>query len=453
MQSILMDGFTPKCIRALGSCLIGMGLQIKDPQPLKCALFTWRGKRKAVSLCSWLFLHIESGGFMALLEQLKTDRQTLHQIPELEFELPKTHAYIKKRLETMGYETQTVAKSGVVAKKAGVSDQAIAFRADMDALDVEEMTASSFKSQTQGRMHACGHDGHMSMLLGLAQLLADAPTPKKTIVFIFQPAEEGPGGAREIVKEGVLNTYHVEAIYGIHLYPSLKAGAIGMRAGAMMAQNGEFDVHVHGKSAHGAAPHDGHDAINAMVSIYGSFQDLTNKMIDPLVPSLLAIGKMGGGEMRNILAKHAYFEGTIRTFSEATYANIKKHMHRIAAHTAESYGVKAELAIRDFYPPVINDAALVNQAFDALASMDTRTIEPMMLAEDFAFYQQAIPGLFMMLGVRNEKTGHTHPLHSGHFNFDEKVLINGVRAYAHILAHNDIIDLFKSTDELQSESR
>lgn len=378
---------------------------------------------------------------MPTLEAMVTnERRHLHTIPEIGFDLPKTQAYIKQRLREMGYTPQTIAQSGVLAKIPGKQDTAIAFRADMDALYVSEAAHHDFMSQHPKQMHACGHDGHMAMLLGLAHYLSKIPTPQKTIVLLFQPAEEGPGGAKVIVDEGVVSTHAIESIYGFHLYPELPEHTIGMKSGPMMAQNGEFDVHVKGVSAHGAHPHDGKDAISAMVNLYSQYQDLITKMIDPLVPSVIAIGTIQGGQMRNIIAAQAGFEGTIRTFEQSTYDAIKTTMHRLATHTARAYDVAIDLEIRDFYPAVYNDETLHANAQSALQSFETQTVRPVMLAEDFAFYQQAIPGLFMLLGTRNESRGHVHPLHSERFNFNESVLTTGVRAYLAILIHQHIIE-------------
>ena len=193
---------------------------------------------------------------------VKQVRRDLHRIPEIGFDLDHTSKYVKDRLIEMGYTPISTAKSGWIVVIEGEEPEAIAFRADMDALSVEEKTGAAFQSTHAGRMHACGHDGHMTMLLGLAKSLVGRKL-KKSVVLIFQPAEEGPGGAKLIVEEGVFATYRITKIFGIHLYPGMEEGKFGLLDGAMMASNGEFDLEIQGKSAHGAQPHLGKDAILA----------------------------------------------------------------------------------------------------------------------------------------------------------------------------------------------
>ena len=369
-----------------------------------------------------------------LIQQMTKDRRALHQIPELEFNLHKTHAYVKERLESMGYTTETIAETGLIAVKEGSasSDETIAFRSDMDALSVSEATGVPFSSQHPGAMHACGHDGHMALLLGLAEQLKDKPL-KTNVAFLVQPAEEEPGGAKVIVEDGVLSRYNIRKIFGFHLYPELEEGKIGLVDGPALARSGVFDVVIHGKSAHGAMPHGGNDSITAALSLINNYQSIVTKMLDPFIPSVICIGTIKGGEARNIIAKQTEFNGTIRTFDEDNYRTIKHHMRTMADNTNASFGVKVDLEITDFYPAVINDSTLFKIVNEALPQASKRHIRPMMFSEDFSFYQQEIPGFFMMLGTRSETDGYTHPLHSCYFNFNEPVLIEGLKAYDRIL--------------------
>ncbi len=369
----------------------------------------------------------------ALLEQLNRYRRDLHKIPELGFELPKTHAYLKAALVQLGYTPVTVAKTGLYVHIKGISEETIAFRADMDGLKVMEKSGNAHPSIHTGKMHACGHDGHMAMLLGLAAMLKTVDHYNQSVLLIFQPAEEGPGGAKEIIASGILRRFNVTKIFGFHLYPSLEEGKIGLVDGPMMAQNGEFDVTITGVSSHGAQPQDGKDTITAGLALVNGYQDIVTKMLDPFVPSVIAIGTFNAGEERNIIAQKATITGTIRTFDETTYQMIKRSMRRLAKSLSEGYGVEIDLEIRDFYPPVINDHTLFIKAQAVIDKRDQTLIKPMMFAEDFAFYQQAIPGLFMMLGCRNEAKAYVHPLHSCYFDFDETVLLKGVKTYMAIL--------------------
>lgn len=376
-----------------------------------------------------------------IYDQLKMYRRDLHQIPEIGFDLPKTYQYIKSALEAMGYEPQTIAETGLYVYIEGARKDAIAFRADMDALSVTEKTNSTYASRHAGFMHACGHDGHMAILLGLAEQLSTVETFHQSVLLIFQPAEEGPGGAEVIVKTGLLEKYHVKKIFGIHLNPDLEEGKVGLVNGPMMAQNGEFDVVVKGISSHGAQPQNGRDAMRAAMTLVQNYQDIMTNMIDPFIPSIIAIGTFHAGEARNIVAQEASFTGTIRTFDGAAYDKITAAMQRFADAVSHAYELEVELVIRDFYPPVINDEALYNDVLDVVPSANREVIKPMMFAEDFSFYQEVVPGLFMMLGTKNESRGLTHPLHSCYFDFDELVLSVGVETYMDLLRFYKTIDV------------
>ena len=370
--------------------------------------------------------------------KLKKYRRDLHQIPELAFDLFLTSAYVKKELESMGYQTISTAKTGLIALKKGKSDEAIAFRSDMDALPVTELTNVSFPSKHDGKMHACGHDGHMSMLLGFAEYVSKLKDLNKTIVFIFQPAEEGPGGAKVIIEEGIFEKYNITKIFGIHLYPGLEEGLYGLVNGPMMAQNGEFNIHVHGKSAHGAQPHLGSDALLAASHLVTQYHSIISRFLDPLDPAVITVGTSHGGEARNIIAQDIKMTGTIRSFNQAVYEKIKKKMRDIDLGISKSFDVVVENDIIDYYPPVVNDSKLFNALKDSMEDHEYELLKPMMFAEDFAFYQQKVPGMFVMLGTKNEEKEYVHPLHSCYFNFDEKVLIKGVELYIRISKINHI---------------
>ncbi|MFH5882361.1 MAG: M20 metallopeptidase family protein [Candidatus Izemoplasmataceae bacterium] len=372
--------------------------------------------------------------FNYLQERVKIHRQSLHQIPEISFDLVKTHAYVRSTLESMGYEVETVAQTGLIAAKKGRQTQSIAFRADMDALRVLEKTNAPFASLTPGHMHACGHDGHMAVLLGFAEYVSKLEQTEKTIVFIFQPAEEGPGGAKVIIDEGIFEKYNIESIFGFHVYPELEEGKIGLVRGPMMAQNGEFDLTILGKSSHGAQPQSGNDAIVAAGSLITQYQSIISRFLDPLVPSVVTIGTIQGGEARNIIAQTVLMSGTIRTFETPVYERIKQAIYDINKAVEIAYGVRVEIDLRDYYPPVINDDQLFDAVKDILDEEEVALIRPMMFAEDFAFYQQKVPGLFMMLGTRNESLGYVHPLHSCYFNLEESTLLKGVKTYIKICA-------------------
>jgi amidohydrolase len=360
-------------------------------------------------------------------------RNKLHQIPELGFDLFKTSTYVKNQLETFGYQVEVMAKTGLVAVKKGRINDAIAFRSDMDALPVKEQSNFICPSIHGGQMHACGHDGHMAILLGFAEYVSRLDLLDLSVVFVFQPAEEGPGGAKIMIEEGLIEKYHIKEIYGIHLYPQLKEGIYGIKSGPLMARNGEFDIKVLGKSSHGAEPHHGIDSIVASSELVLHIQSIVSRMIDPLEPIVVTIGTISGGEARNIISKEVHMSGTIRTFNDDVYEQIKKKLHSIVLGTELTSNAKIELVIRDYYPPVINDQKLYDRLMSALDQSAYQMIKPMMLAEDFAFYQKKVPGLFVMLGTKNDELGFNHPLHSAYFDFDTTVLFKGVALYIQIL--------------------
>lgn len=367
-----------------------------------------------------------------LQKQLVKWRRDLHQIPELGFDLFLTHAYLKDKLENFGYEIEIVAKTGIVAVKKGKNNKAIAFRSDMDALPVLEQTNANYQSLKTGKMHACGHDGHMAMLLGFASYMAKKEDLNKTIIFIFQPAEEGPGGAKVIIEEGLFKKYDIESIFGLHMGPDIEEGIFGFKSGPMFAQNAEFDLTIQGTSAHGAQPHLGNDAIVAAGHLITQYQTIAARFIDPLEPTVVTIGTISGGEARNIIANQVKLSGTIRSFHEPSYERIKQKIREIDRAVEQVFGVKIDNDIRDYYPPVINDDALFELVKKSLNASEYRIIKPVMFAEDFAFYQKEAPGFFAFLGSKNVEKGYTHPLHSCYFEFDDQILIRGVEYYIRV---------------------
>ncbi|SHK36536.1 hippurate hydrolase [Anaerobranca californiensis DSM 14826] len=366
------------------------------------------------------------------LREITLIRRRLHQVPEIAFDLYKTHEIVKEYLLSYGYDIEVVAKTGIIAFKKGKEKGALAFRADMDGLSVTEVNDVDYKSIHQGKMHACGHDGHMAILLGFAKYLSSVKKLNKDILLIFQPAEEGPGGAKNIIEEGILKKYNVEGIFGIHIFPGLEQGKIGLANGPLMAQSGEIDLTIRGKSAHGAQPHKGADAIVAASALVLDYQTILSRKIDPLEPRVLTIGTINGGDVRNIIAGNVFLCGTIRTFSSETYDLIKEKIKQVNSGIENIYEVQIDMEIRDFYPPVINDNRLFQIVKSSLDPQRVEIVKPLMLAEDFSFYQQQVPGLFMLLGSKNEEKGFIHPLHNGAFNFDEEILLLGVETYIKI---------------------
>jgi len=368
-------------------------------------------------------------------EKIMKIRRDLHRIPEEGYEENKTSAYIQEQLKGWGYEPQKVAKTGVVAFIEGQNkEKTIAFRADMDGLSVREKTGCDFVSLHPDFMHACGHDGHMSILLGLAGYLKEQNIkPYTNVLLIFQPAEEGPGGAQRIIEEGIFDRYPVDEIYGIHMMPQVEEGIFALRPGAMMAQTGEFTIRIRGKSAHGASPHEGIDSIVIAASVIQSLQTIVSRSINPIDTSLITVGTVQGGERVNVIAHETVLTGTMRAYRESVYEQLKKRMAQVLKGTETMHSCEITCEVVDMYPPVVNDEKLYQKTIALLGQEEYESAKPMMIAEDFSYYQRKVPGLFLYLGSYNEEKNYVYGLHDGRFNFDEKILLHGVELYMRLI--------------------
>ncbi|SHE95199.1 M20 metallopeptidase family protein [Alkalibacter saccharofermentans] len=369
-----------------------------------------------------------------MLDEAIKIRRDLHMIPEEGYGEYKTNAYIKKYLKDLGYEPEDITDTGVYLLIEGNDKETTtALRADMDGLSVREETDVDYTSVHESMMHACGHDGHMTILLVFAKYLKDNDIkPEKNILLIFQPAEEGPGGAKAIVEEGLLLRYNVGEIFGCHIMPDVDQGIVAVKSGPMMAQTGEFYIDIKGKSSHAAVPHQGIDAVVIASSIVGSLQTVVSRNINPVKTSLLSIGTISGGERVNVVARHVSLSGTMRSYEEAVYDQMKMRVIEILKGYEIAFNCTIEYKFIDMYPPVTNDAA-VHKSFIALLDKDEyKEADPMMIAEDFSYYQKAVPGVFFYLGSRNEELGYDYGLHDCRFNFDESILLNAVEVYARL---------------------
>ena len=373
--------------------------------------------------------------FQNMVEELRQMRRNLHKIPELGLKEYKTSAYIREKLTSFGItELETWLETGVVAVIRGKGKgQAVAFRADMDALPVTEQTGCDFTSEHVGCMHACGHDGHVTVLLGFAKYLQEHKDElKNDVVLIFQPAEEGPGGAQLLVDAGLFEKHPVRCIIGCHIFPQVPQGKVACRKGAMMARNGEVDVHIYGESAHGAQPQLGHDAVLAAGAVITGLHTILSRNVSPLDSGVLTFGAIHGGEACNIIAKEVKLEGTMRAFSDEAYETMTKRVQEVASGIAAGYGCKGEAVFRHMYRVVDNDPKLV-ELLQEVAGDNYEETPPYMLAEDFSLYLQKVPGMFFFLGSGNAEKGYTHSLHSAQFQFDEEILALGVEPYAKLL--------------------
>lgn len=369
-----------------------------------------------------------------LLDDIIKNRRALHQIPETALEEFKTKEYLKNYLISIGLEPQEIVETGLFVYIEGKDkENCIAFRSDIDALNIKEETGAEFESKHIGKMHACGHDGHMTTLLAFAKYLTTIQPLEKSVLLIFQPAEESPGRAKDIVETGLLKKYNVKAIYGMHLFPELPEGTVASKEGPFFAQAALMTTTITGKSGHGAMPHKTIDPLMAFTKIVDGYQTIVSRNISPFDPGVVTIGKFCGGSAQNIIADTVNFWGTIRTFKEENTEFIIERIKEIHRGIELSYRVKIDEKIDIVYPPVINDKELYKKFVDTMKDMNYVEHEALTISEDFAYYQKEVPGVFMLLGTRSEEKGFIHPLHSCHFNFDEKVLLKGVEAFARIL--------------------
>lgn len=371
----------------------------------------------------------------ALLPEVTKFRQDLHQIPELGLQEFKTCYYLKQALASLGVkEVHEVLETGLVAVFASDKPgKTLAFRTDIDALPVTEESGVPFYSQHKGRMHACGHDGHMATMLGFAKYLSEHPEKiRGTIVLIFQPAEEGPGGAQLMIDAGVLDKFGVEQIVGLHVFPDFAEGVIACKKGGMMARNGEVNITVYGKSAHGAQPQQGTDAILAAAAIIQGLHTIVSRNLSPLDSAVLTFGEIHGGDAMNIIPGKVELHGTTRAFSDTVYDTLTTRVTTLASEIAKAYDCYAEVDFNHMYRVVENDAKMV-EALKVVAGDSYITSPPYLLAEDFSMFQQKIPGLFFFVGIKNEAKDYVYPLHSSKLRFDEKNLLGGIQCYVDLI--------------------
>ncbi len=362
-------------------------------------------------------------------------RRELHRIPEIGFGLHKTHEYIRPILEECcPDEVLTIAETGLkVVFYAPGAERTIAFRADMDGMSNTEENRFRFRSRHRGVMHGCGHDGHMTILLLLARWISrNRDKLRCNVVLLFQPGEEGWAGARRMIDDGALISPKVDRIYGLHLWPTVPKGKIGIRWENLMAQTSDFVIRVHGKSAHASTPQMGVDAIVVAAELITMVQSIITRDVDPHQDALLTLGKINGGTAHNVIAEEVTMSGTLRVFSNELFDKLKKQLLALLKGLEMATGATISLETIVHYPYLANPRELVERFYTVLDSMeDVVLVEPVMAAEDFAEYQQEVEGMFMFLGINGGRGG--APLHSSKFDFDEDALLVGVEAFKRIL--------------------
>lgn len=373
----------------------------------------------------------------ALAGQLIAWRRDLHRHPELAFHEQRTAGVVARHLAGLGLEVQTgVGRTGVVGVLEGARDgPTVMLRFDMDALPVREETGLPFASEVPGRMHACGHDGHVAIGLGVASLLAGWQNRLAgRVKFVFQPAEEIANGARAMIDDGVLRNPVPDVVFGLHLWSLIPVGQAVVKPGPLWASSDRFDVELVGRGSHGAMPHQGVDTIVVAAFAIAQLQTVVSRSRDPLAPAVLTVGTVHGGSAFNVIAERVHFSGTLRAFDEEVRRGIIERMHEVLAGVAAAHGARAELAFSDYAPPLVNDPGATEAVQAAAAAvLGAQAIADgplMMVAEDMAEYLNRVPGSFFILGAMKKGLNAAEPHHSPRFDIDEAALPLGTAILA-----------------------
>jgi hippurate hydrolase len=360
-------------------------------------------------------------------EKMVALRRDIHREPELGFDTEKTAEKVLAALEGLPLDIETgIAENGIVATLEGEGNgPTVALRADMDALPILEDTGLPFASETEGNMHACGHDGHTSMLVGAAHALSGVRDRLGgTVKFIFQPAEEGGGGGKVMVDEGVADD--VSSIFALHLWPGLPFGKVATKAGPIRAAADAFEMEVKATGSHGAMPHLGSDAIAIAAQIVTALQTIVSREVDPVEPAVLTVGEIGAGTAFNVIPDRAHLGGTVRTLNADLRQNMPPRMEELARGIAKGMQGDIDLDYTFSYPVTVNDEAAANLALDVAEDLlgGESVLElpsPSMGAEDFSYFLESVPGAFIWLGIGEDASG----LHTPKFAFDEDILPRG----------------------------
>ncbi len=374
----------------------------------------------------------------ALSDEITAWRRDFHQHPELLFALDRTSGLVAERLRAFGCDEVVtgLGKTGVVAVIRGRdtgSGKVIGLRADMDALPIEETSGVPHRSTVPGKMHACGHDGHTAMLLGAAKYLAETRNFDGTAVVIFQPAEEGGGGADVMLKEGLMERFGIQEVYGLHNMPGLALGSFAIRPGAIMAAADRITITVNGKGGHAAAPHNCIDPVLVASHIVTALQSITSRTIDPIQSAVISITQVKAGDAFNVIPEFAILNGTVRTLSESVRDLCEARISQVASNVAAAFGATATADYGRGYPVTANDPGRASFMADVAAEVSgegavERAVQPMMGAEDFSYMLNARPGAYIFLG-----TGPGAGLHHPAYDFNDQAAPYGVSLFARVI--------------------
>ncbi|HAZ94903.1 MAG TPA: amidohydrolase [Porticoccaceae bacterium] len=366
-----------------------------------------------------------------LVAPLVSFRRDIHANPELAYEEHRTAKKIAEALSELGLEVHTgIGRTGLVASlKVGNSDRTIGLRADMDALPIHEETGLPYASRHPGVFHGCGHDGHVSMLLGAAQHLANTRRFDGTVHFIFQPAEEGEAGARAMIEDGLFERFPCDRVFAFHNWPDLPAGTISTRSGPIMAAADKFEILVEGRGGHAAMPHQTPDAILAASDLVTQLNSLVSRRISPMSTAVLSVTQIEGGSSHNVLPAAVRVVGTVRTFDADVQDRIEESLRLVAEGVAVASGTRMTVNYNRYYPATINNAQAVEEALKAAAGVAHAEVapHPAFTSEDFGFMLQACKGAYIWLG--QGRGDNDVPLHHPHYDFNDDVLATGIRLH------------------------
>ncbi len=367
-------------------------------------------------------------------EDLIKLRRELHQYPEVGYHEFRTGERISQVLDEIGVRHEKgVGTTGIVAlihgEKPGEDNQKVVMlRSDMDALKLQELKDSSFKSKNDGVMHACGHDGHMTWLIGATKILQAMKSEfSGTVKIVFQPAEEGLGGALRMVEDGVMENPKPDMVFGAHIWPDIEAGKIGVKYGGVMAAPTMFTIRIIGKGGHAAMPHLTVDPISIANQVYLAFMQIVARRLNPVEPMVLSVTEIHGGTAHNIIPEEVVMKGTVRTMTNEAGGWVNREMEKVLGQICGVQGASYTFDFNTYYPPVINDDEAVDHLIDSVSDLlGHETIvhmnQPSMAGEDFSFYLQETKGAFFMVGTKNHDKDAVYPLHSPYFTMDEDVL-------------------------------
>lgn len=365
-------------------------------------------------------------------------RRDIHAHPELLFDVHRTAAFVAEKLKSFGCDevVQGLGRTGVVGVirgRKGSSPRTLGLRADMDALPIEEANDLPYKSTVPGRMHACGHDGHTAMLLGAAKYLAETRNFAGTAIVIFQPAEEGGGGAREMVKDGLMERFAIDEVYGMHNYPGIPVGNFALRTGPLMAAADRIQIEIEGVGGHAARPHLAVDTVLVAAQMVNQLQSVVSRNVDPLESAVISITMFQAGNTDNVIPQTALLRGTARSFTPAVQDLLERRLREIVEGTARLYGAKARFTYRRDYPVTCNhgrQAALAAQVAAEVVGKEhvNENVAPVMGAEDFSFMLNARPGAFIFVG-----NGDGAGLHHPRYNFNDEVIPIGTSYWVRLV--------------------